>query len=297
MGPLMRVHSVSTTFAWQGRPLSWKKEEQHKDTLDKLRSLQYRVKYQIWDIGITGITQRHDGSSHRPRGNRPNKTNERHTCPHKSLTPTCRATPCRGLNPCHPGGLVTPRPSGVIFIDFVVILFVRCPGYLWFEFSEDVRLANQPVPFSVWSTSRKRPLSQVSSLRSENPDSGIVGLSVHWGLYAVVNKSLKSYFPSHGLLLGLAKVAGRMRQLAMCQVWQVPPELTNGISQWARVINKWKYDAHKGVKQRAATRLPGYMPGGDSQARAPRKGSLLNFYLSLQVWKLPCTSSYVPNSV
>eukprot|EP00877_Chromochloris_zofingiensis_P010110 jgi/Chrzof1/5352/UNPLg00817.t1 len=27
-----------------------------------------------------------------------------------------RASPCRGLNPGHPGGLVTPRHSGVIFI-------------------------------------------------------------------------------------------------------------------------------------------------------------------------------------
>eukprot|EP00877_Chromochloris_zofingiensis_P012339 jgi/Chrzof1/7359/Cz02g20270.t1 len=48
------------------------KEEQHKDTLDKVRSLQYRVKYQIWDIGFTGnYTQRHDGSGQRPRGLRP----------------------------------------------------------------------------------------------------------------------------------------------------------------------------------------------------------------------------------
>eukprot|EP00877_Chromochloris_zofingiensis_P013955 jgi/Chrzof1/8813/Cz03g25150.t1 len=41
---------------------------------------------------------------------------------HRCLTPTCRASPCRALNPGHPGNLVTPRPSGVIFILFIYFL-------------------------------------------------------------------------------------------------------------------------------------------------------------------------------
>eukprot|EP00877_Chromochloris_zofingiensis_P001711 jgi/Chrzof1/11540/UNPLg00475.t1 len=43
------------------------------------------------------------------------------------MTPTVRqgqelnpASPCRGLNPGHPGGLVTPRPSGVLNIHLFV---------------------------------------------------------------------------------------------------------------------------------------------------------------------------------
>eukprot|EP00877_Chromochloris_zofingiensis_P011700 jgi/Chrzof1/6784/Cz19g09100.t1 len=40
------------------------KEEQHKDTLDKLRSLQYRVKCKIRDTGFTGTIP----NGIRPRG-------------------------------------------------------------------------------------------------------------------------------------------------------------------------------------------------------------------------------------
>eukprot|EP00877_Chromochloris_zofingiensis_P007665 jgi/Chrzof1/3151/Cz12g13210.t1 len=106
------------------------KEQQHKDTLHKLRSLQYRG--EVSNLGHRlhrNYTQRNDGSSQRPRGTDPTKLmKDIHVNsvnylahigrkrPHKSLTPTCRASPCRGLNPGHPGGLVTSRPSGVRFI-------------------------------------------------------------------------------------------------------------------------------------------------------------------------------------
>eukprot|EP00877_Chromochloris_zofingiensis_P009925 jgi/Chrzof1/5186/Cz15g15100.t1 len=47
--------------------------------------------------------------------------------PHKSLIPTCRASPCRGLNPGHPGGLVTPRPSGSYVCVCLFLCFIDQP--------------------------------------------------------------------------------------------------------------------------------------------------------------------------
>eukprot|EP00877_Chromochloris_zofingiensis_P013968 jgi/Chrzof1/8825/Cz03g25270.t1 len=36
-------------------------------------------------------------------------------------TRMCSGSPCRGLSPGHPRGLVTPRPSGVMYMDLFTV--------------------------------------------------------------------------------------------------------------------------------------------------------------------------------